>query len=357
DENVLVFGKEYPELECNFHGRKYQVPELAERWKEFDTGTIKKIIEKESPDIVYFHHIFHSHLVEEVTKSFPTAAYLHGVGFTCPDRRRFLKSKGEPCEYPLSIFCQFHAYTQKCMPRNPIKGVSAICNAFKLKNAFKKVGKLVVPSHYLKDILIKNGFRKEQIEVISYFTFLPEKEQGISAEPPEVLFVGRIDESKGIMHFIKVLELLKCDFKAIVIGDGPDIGKVREEAEKTGIKIEFKGYMKYEEMTQYYRSSSVVVFPSIYPETFGIVGIEAGAFERPIVAFNVGGVSEWLTDGENGFLIKPYDIEEMAEKVEMLLKNKDTAAKMGTRGREIVEQRFSPEVHIDKLLSAFGKIC
>ncbi|MGB2601187.1 MAG: glycosyltransferase family 4 protein, partial [Candidatus Omnitrophota bacterium] len=156
---------------------------------------------------------------------------------------------------------------------------------------------------------------------------------------------------------IKVLELLKCDFKAIAIGDGPDMGKVSEEAEKAGIKIEFKGYMKDEEMTQYYRSSSVVVFPSIYPETFGIVGIEAGAFERPIVAFNVGGVSEWLTDGENGFLIKPYDIEEMAEKVEMLLKNKDTAAKMGTRGREIVEQRFSPEVHIDKLLSAFGKIC
>jgi glycosyltransferase involved in cell wall biosynthesis len=358
DENVLVFGKEYPQLECGFSGRKYRVPELAQRWKAFDTSKVIKKIEKESPDVVYFHHVFHPDLVKDVARSFPTAAYLHGVGFTCPSRRRFLKGKLKSCEYPLSAFCQFHAYPQRCMPRNPAKGIPLICNSFRLRNAFKGIGKLVVPSHYLKNVLLKNGFHGDQVEVISYFTFLPEREpRALLPEPPRVLFVGRIDASKGIMHFIKMLELLKADFKAVIIGDGPDIENAREESERAGMDIEFKGYMKQAEINRYYRDSSVIVFPSIYPETFGIVGIEAGAYEKPIVAFDVGGVSEWLKDGENGFLIKPYDIEDMAKKVEILLTDKERAVSMGSSGRKIVEERFSPGVHLDKLLSVFGELC
>ena len=357
DENVLVFGKEYPQLDCTFSGRKYHVPELARRWKAFDTGEVIKIIEKESPDIVYFHHVFHPGLVKRVAESFPTAAYLHGVGFTCPSRRRFLKGEWKACEYPLSVFCQFHAYPERCMPRNPAKGIPLICNSFRLRNAFKKIGRLVVPSHYLKNILRRNGFREEQVEVAPYFTFLPEKGTGAVPEPPQVLFVGRIDASKGIMHLIKMLDILKTDFKAVIIGDGPDLDKARKEAGRAGVDAEFKGYLKQGEMARYYRDSSVVVFPSIYPETFGIVGIEAGAYEKPVVAFDVGGVSEWLTDGENGFLVKPYDIEEMAGKVEVLLTDKEKAAIMGRCGRKIVEERFSPEAHLDKLLGVFGEIC
>ena len=99
----------------------------------------------------------------------------------------------------------------------------------------------------------------------------------------------------------------------------------------------------------------MVVVPSVWPEPFGIVGIEAMAYGKPVIAFDVGGISEWLEDGKTGFIIKLRDEAALAEKLNLLLQNPNLALRMGTQARESVEKRFVPDIHVERLLSIFNK--
>ena len=99
----------------------------------------------------------------------------------------------------------------------------------------------------------------------------------------------------------------------------------------------------------------MVVVPSTWPEPFGMVGIEAMAYGKPVIAFDVGGISEWLKDGETGFLVKLRDEVALAETLNLLLGDHSLAIRMGSKGREAVEKRFTPETHVDELLGRFQK--
>ena len=73
----------------------------------------------------------------------------------------------------------------------------------------------------------------------------------------------------------------------------------------------------------------------------------------PVVAFDVGGISDWLKDGRTGFLIRPGDVGALAEKLELVLTQPSLAEEMGRRAREVVEREFSPEGHLSGLLEAY----
>jgi glycosyltransferase involved in cell wall biosynthesis len=87
-----------------------------------------------------------------------------------------------------------------------------------------------------------------------------------------------------------------------------------------------------------------------------MVGIEAMSYGRPVVAFNVGGIPEWLEDGATGFLVRPHDTRELASKITYLLEKPFVAREMGRKGRERVRAKFSKEKHVADLLRAYGEI-
>ena len=105
-------------------------------------------------------------------------------------------------------------------------------------------------------------------------------------------------------------------------------------------------------MPNFYQKSTVVVVPSVTPESFGMVGIEAMSYGKPVLAFDVGGISEWLKHEETGFLLKPRDEQDLAEKLNLLLGDRTLAVSMGTKGRERVETYFTPENHVTSLLDS-----
>jgi len=99
----------------------------------------------------------------------------------------------------------------------------------------------------------------------------------------------------------------------------------------------------------------VVVVPSRWPEPFGIVGIEAMAHGRPVVAFGVGGIPEWLTDGVGGFVVPPADVATMAGRIVSVLANPAEAEAMALRGRARVLRDFSEEAHLAKLVPLYER--
>jgi glycosyltransferase involved in cell wall biosynthesis len=105
-----------------------------------------------------------------------------------------------------------------------------------------------------------------------------------------------------------------------------------------------------------YDRAAVVVMPSRWPEPFGITGLEAFSRGRPVVAFGVGGIPEWLDDGVSGCVVPPGDTRALAARVAWLLAHRDQAAAMGARGRERVARDFSAARHLAQLVPLYSRL-
>jgi glycosyltransferase involved in cell wall biosynthesis len=115
------------------------------------------------------------------------------------------------------------------------------------------------------------------------------------------------------------------------------------------------GWIAREDRARVYGRAVLVAVPSLWPEPFGLVGLDAAALGRPAIAFDVGGIGEWLTDGVNGKLVEPAAGEEgLASALAALLGNPGERERMG-RGAFDVSRRMSLAAHIARLESVLSR--
>ncbi|MFC2138025.1 glycosyltransferase [Bacteroidota bacterium] len=162
---------------------------------------------------------------------------------------------------------------------------------------------------------------------------------------------GRLSAEKGQMYLVEVARKLKdkgLNFKVLIAGIGRMKAKLVKYASERDVidKIEFLGFV--EDMKQFHKSIDIFCLTSLW-EGFGYVLIEAMAFEKPVVAFNINSSAEIIDENQSGFLVEKYDIEEYANKVEILIKDKSLREKFGNTGRKKVEKTFNLEKSIDQL--------
>ncbi len=119
--------------------------------------------------------------------------------------------------------------------------------------------------------------------------------------------------------------------------------------------IHFIGWVKHEDLERYYQKASIVVIPSIWPENFGLVILEAMGAGRPVIGTNVGGISETIVDGVNGYLVKPQSPEQIAEKVIQLFSDEDLLKAFGQNARKKAEE-FSIEKYAGNLVHIYEQI-
>ena len=146
---------------------------------------------------------------------------------------------------------------------------------------------------------------------------------------------------------LRALAKVRVPFHANIIGEGNHRNYCERLCAALGLnnRVTFNGFMGREQVNQFYNQASLLAVSSVWPEPFGLVGREAMAHSLPIVAFDAGGIGEWLFDGENGFLVPWKDTDAMAARIENLLQDKKLARQMGTRGRELMSQQQEASRH------------
>jgi glycosyltransferase involved in cell wall biosynthesis len=213
-----------------------------------------------------------------------------------------------------------------------------------------------VASRFVKQAMVAFGYDADRIAVNPYFTRVP-PEPAEASRDRSVLFVGRLEPAKGLECLLDILGLLREEFQATVVGEGSADyeASLRQRVRSRGLsgKVEFAGRVDNDRLDAYYRAAAVVVVPSLWPEPFGIVGIEAMAHSRPVVAFDVGGISEWLEDGGTGYLVARGDIGGLAGKIDLLLGDRALRERLGRRGHETAGRLFTWERHRERLLAIF----
>lgn len=181
-------------------------------------------------------------------------------------------------------------------------------------------------------------------------------------DTPIVMLAGRLLWNKGVGVLAEASKLLKkCGIRCRVVFVGePDRGNPQAVDEATLKKWQQDGLVEWwgvrQDMPEVLEQSHLVVLPTTYGEGVPKILIEAAAVGRAIIATDVPGCREIVRNGENGLLIPPNDLDVLTSAIADLITDPDRRARMGRRGREIVEAEFSQEKVIAQTLSVYKEL-
>jgi glycosyltransferase involved in cell wall biosynthesis len=166
----------------------------------------------------------------------------------------------------------------------------------------------------------------------------------VEANPPALLYAGRLIKWKGVEYLLRALPRLAEPWSVLwIAGEGPYEADLREIARQEGVegRVVFLGKVEQTDLAALYRSAGMLVATSFVNETFGMALCEAMACRAPVVASDFGGFREVVVDGETGLLARPQDPEDLAAKIDALLRDPERRRRMGEAGRERVLAMFS----------------
>jgi glycosyltransferase involved in cell wall biosynthesis len=210
-------------------------------------------------------------------------------------------------------------------------------------DALRSVHAVVAHSAFIERHLHSNGVTRTAL-VPLFLDPLPEPTPLPSR--PRILFSGRVVEAKGVETLLRAAARLNVPLD--VAGDGWLLPRARQLAARLGLsgRVAFLGWLDGDELAKAIDRAGVVALPSHWPEPFGLVGLEALAHGRPVVASRTGGIPEWLADGEVGLLVPPGDEVALAGALAEVLGDARRAAALGARGSALVRSSFTAERYV-----------
>lgn len=220
--------------------------------------------------------------------------------------------------------------------------------------ALQRFDKVIVTSHelarHVAPLLAKG---QEFARIANTYGFHQEVNQIVSAVPQsersDLLIVGMLNENKGQMAFLEASVAwlhANPDIRLNFIGKGERLTKsMMALIKKHGLEDQVKllGFVDRKSVYEHIRRSTLVLAPTVWPEPFGRIPLEAGISGRAVVAFAVGGLNESIIHDHTGVLIKPGDYTAFHRAIDWLLNHPDIRLKMEAAARAWIEKRYSPK--------------
>ena len=325
-------------------------------------GPLTRILDAERPDVVHLHNVQYflgPGLLRLLRSYAPVIRTVHDTRVICPRwESKIIPSASSSCRYPMGAQCFRHGcYPFHRTPASVIDNLQKVLLVSWELASLRRLERVLVPSAYMHEQLRLNGIPADRLETIPLFVhadFAPPD----AAERRTVVFAGRVEESKGMRQFVDCLARLSTlSWTAQVVGDGPFLSEAKAIAARHGLaqRVEFLGRLPRSALAQVLGAARVVVMPSLMPESFGLTGLEALACGTPVVAFDAGGITEWLADGATGFVVPWGDVSALADRTRQILEDDALAERLSRASRQHA-QRFSLERHMNRLGEIYTEI-
>lgn len=323
---------------------------------------VEKALAEFQPDIVYIHKMANLDVIETFLRArVRLVRMIHDHDIYCMRSYKYNVFTRNVCKRAASAYCVFPCGGFVARNRGgklPVKWVSY----FEKKREIalnKQFNRLVVVSRYMRNELIRNGFDVRKIEIHPPVPRGADSDlRSTFSDKNLILFAGQIIRGKGVDVLLRALSLVNMPFECIILGDGSH----KEQCEKLSVRlglhdrVRFLGFVPQEELREFYKECTAVAISSMWPEPFATIGMEVMRYGLPVVAFDVGGISDWLVDGNNGYLVPAGDCTAYAERLERLLRDKVLARTMGENGLKLVNEKFSFDSYIDDLEKMFSTV-
>jgi len=348
---AVVYGKG----EAGLVSTSFEIPEISTPgWgsRSVLESKIDAAIDQFQPDVVHLHSIYNADAVEHLLNRKPVVLTSHDFRYLCPSSNFFHRQTSTVCERSCGVGCFAVTLAKKCMTPRPKFSWKYYRRIIRVRRRFADFQHLIAPGKDSADRFIRDGFPSKNVTILPYFCRIqPLIEPRPTPEEHLILYLGRMSENKGWEYFIEALGKLPESVQGLIIGNIRSEEHLRQKAleNRCQDRLSWKTWATQEEISEQLQSTSVLIFPSLWPETLGIVGLEAMAHGVPVVASDIGGVSEWLLEGETGFRVQPKDSDAIAQRVSTILTEPKTAAAMGQRALEYLREKFLPERHLTTL--------
>jgi glycosyltransferase involved in cell wall biosynthesis len=332
-------------------------PVDPEQWicvQELGTDAAIAALRAWKPDVVFSHNMGPLDVERRLVREWPVVKMMHGYFGTCISGS---KSFGAPwrqaCHRTFGVGCLAMYLPRQCGRRDPRSLVRGYRWAADQQKLLPHYAAVIVASGHMRAEFEQHGVAHEKLHVVPLFSTLEAGGACGEAERDTVLFAARMTALKGgdvlLAAAARASHRIGRPVRVIMAGDGPQRNEWRRLAATLGIPTEFPGWIGASDREAEFRRASVLAVPSLWPEPFGLVGLEAGSIGIPAVAFDAGGIREWLVPGESGLLVPPSEgVEGFARALTLVLSDSDLRGRLAGGARSIAA-RLSTSTHIDRL--------
>jgi glycosyltransferase involved in cell wall biosynthesis len=239
--------------------------------------------------------------------------------------------------WPFCIHGTFYNYSRKLSCLNKIlcgecithrskvlsQMISTIyCNTI-ARRVLNAIDHYVCSTPYHLELLKSLGIDGSQATILPPgIHLLPQVEIKSFFERKYITYSGRLEEEKGVYLFLEVAKRFKSsDTEFLIIGNGYLKNELKKKAEEESLKIKFADWIENrEDYFDLIGQSKMVIIPSLWPETFGMVILDAYQCGTPIIGTNMGGIPYVIENDKSGFIVSP-EADEIVEKINNLLTN------------------------------------
>lgn len=314
---------------------------------------LKKILAEFQPDVVHVTIFLTqlSPLILPLLKNIPSLYYAVWYRSICPTGTKFLPN-GTVCQVSMGKPC----YQNNCLP---LRDWLPLMLQMKLWQRWRDSFDLIVaPSQAVKDALMEAGI--QSVEIVYHGTPIQSQRSSLTS-PPTVVFAGRLVKDKGAEVLLKAFALVvhqMPEARLLLVGDGPERKALKQHIIDLQIvdNVSMPGLLSRPEIETLFSTAWVQAVPSLWPEPFGTVVIEAMMRGTAVVVSASGGLPELVQINETGLVVPPNDPEALAASLLLILRNRDWAERMGTKAREIALQRYNENIYIDGFLEKYQEV-
>lgn len=308
---------------------------------------LQRVLRRERPQLVHAHNwIVHSYLPLARGSHSALALSLHDYGLICATKR--LRRHDEVCSGPAPVKCQVCASEHY----GPTKGLVAALGTRANESRLRRHVDVFLPVSSTVEQLcrIREGERSRVIP--NFIGDLPEPDLGDPRlaqlpDEPFILFFGDATVDKGAWHLADAYRKLGDDAPPLVL-----VGRCYIDELRRRPNVFPMGAWPHQLAIEALRRSMFSVAPSLWPEPFGLVALEAAATGKAIVASDIGGLRDIVVDGETGLMVPPDDREALTAAMRRLISDETLRERLGTAARARAA-RFSPESIVPQFESAY----
>jgi glycosyltransferase involved in cell wall biosynthesis len=310
---------------------------------------LERLIDEAEPDVCYLlHHL--NKLSPSVIdacrrKGVPIVMRMSDFSHVCPNS--YLSRDGKACEECLDGSL-LPSVLHRCVKRSAMLSIikAAAMKFHRMIGVYDHVSSVITPSSFTAEVLERAGI--ESVQIPTFTDSLPLNNR----VGDYALYVGRIEEEKGIMMLVKAMKGLQ---KRLIIVGKSSTGydkKIRKEIQGRR-NIILAGPKYGNELSKLYWNARFVVVPALWYENMPNVILEAMQHSRPVLASDIGSLREMVRDGHNGFLFK--DADDLRSKMQRLFSDGMLCRRLGKNSHQEAEERFSPDQHYRLLYQELNK--
>lgn len=330
---------------------------------EMGADTALAELRRWSPDVIYAHGLLDPQLEASTLEVAPGVFFAHAYYGTCiSGSKTWSNGAAKPCDRRFGPLCLIHYLPHRCGGLNPLAMFREYRRQGSRLELLRRYRYVLTGSEHMSAEYAKHGLSARHIPLL-----IPTDRASSGTVAPSshwrILFMGRMDRLKGGLSLLeslpKIMEALDKPLRVTFAGDGPERklweGRASSmQASCDGLSFEFPGWVTGDAHHALLAGSDLLVMPSLWPEPFGLGGLQAGSHGVPAAAFDVGGISDWLKDDVNGYLAPadPPTSAGLAEAVIKCLRDPATYTRL-RRGATTIARSFSAGNHVSRLVRVF----